>query len=129
MRLVKFPVILALLSNLVFFSLSSGEEKTQYFEVKVPMANVYKALDPKSEIIKQVLINERLEVLAQGTSWHNVKVDGKSGWIENQTGKLVDSQKSFPVFSLIFLLLLIGGTGAFVYTRISKTKQPETEEI
>jgi len=128
MRLVKFPVVLVLLSAVILCSSAiaqENKEKTKYFEVKTPIANVYKALDPKSEIIKQVMIGDRLEIIGEGTSWHNVLVDSKSGWIENQAGKIVDSKKSFPVFSLLFLLLLVGGTGAFVYMKITNVKTAE----
>lgn len=128
MRLVKLPVVLVLLSTVILFSSAIAQEKsekTKYFEVKTPIANVYKALDPKSEIIKQVMIGDRLEIIGEGTSWHNVLVDSKSGWIENQAGKIVDSKKSFPVFSLLFLLLLVGGTGAFVYMKITNVKTTE----
>ncbi len=128
MRLVKLPVVLVLLSTVILFSSAIAQEKkekTKYFEVKTPIANVYKALDPKSEIIKQVMVGDRLEIIGEGTSWHNVLVDSKSGWIENQTGKIVDSKKSFPVFPVLFLLLLIGGTGAFVYLKITNAKTTE----
>lgn len=128
MRLVKLPVALVLLSTIILFSSSIAQEKkekTKYFEVKTPIANVYKALDPKSEIIKQVMVGERLEIIGEGTSWHNVLVDSKSGWIENQTGKIVQSKKGFPVFSFLFLLLLIGSTGAFVYMKITNVKATE----
>lgn len=130
MRLVKFPVVLVLFSVVILFSSAVAQEKnekTKYFEVKTPIANVYKALDPKSEIIKQVMVGERLEIIGEGTSWHNVLVDSKSGWIENQTGKIVYSKKSFPVFKFLFLLLLICGTGAFVYMRITNVKSTEEE--
>jgi len=128
MRLVKFPVVLVLLSTMILFSSSVAQEKKEikkYFEVKTPIANVYKALDPKSEIIKQVMVGERLEVIGEGTSWHNVLVDTMSGWIENQTGKIVNSKKGFPVFSFLFLLLLIGGTGAFVYMKVTNVRATE----
>ncbi len=132
MRLVKFSVVLALLSTMVLFSSGMAQEQkkenTKYFEVKTPIANVYKALDPKSEIIKQVMVGERLEIIGEGTSWHNVLVDSKSGWIENQAGKIVHGKKGFPVFSFLFLLIIIGGTGAFVYLRITNVKATEVEE-
>ncbi|HEX3020093.1 MAG TPA: hypothetical protein VHP36_07310 [Chitinispirillaceae bacterium] len=132
MRLAKFPVVLILLSTIILFSSSSAQEQkenTKYFEVKAPIANVYKALDPKSEIIKQVMVGERLEVIGQGTSWHNVMIDSKSGWIENQAGKIVSGKKGFPVFSVMFLLVLMGGTAAFVFMRINSAKTTETEEV
>ena len=68
MRLVKFPVVLVLFSVVILFSSAVAQEKnekTKYFEVKTPIANVYKALDPKSEIIKQVMVGERLEVIGE----------------------------------------------------------------
>ena len=128
MRLVKFPVVLVLFSVVILFSSAVAQEKnekTKYFEVKTPIANVYKALDPMSEIIKQVMVGERLEIIGEGTSWHNVLVDSKSGWIENQAGKIVHSKKSFPIFSFLFFLLLLGGTGAFVYMKITNVKTTE----
>ena len=126
MRLVKFPVVLVLFSVVILFLQQLPRKmKTKYFEVKTPIANVYKALDPKSEIIKQVMVGERLEVIGEGTSWHNVLVDSKSGWIENQAGKIVHSKKSFPIFSFLFFLLLLGGTGAFVYMKITNVKTTE----
>jgi hypothetical protein len=71
------------------------------------------------------MFGERLEVNGEGTSWHNVLVDSKSGWIENQAGKIVHSKKSFPIFSFLFFLLLLGGTGAFVYMKITNVKTTE----
>ncbi len=130
MRSGKLSLVLVLLSTLILFSSTNAQEKnesTKYFEVKNPYANVYKALDPKSEIIKQVMVGERLEIIGEGTSWHNVLVDSVSGWIENQTGKIVQGKKGFPVFSFLFLLLLVGGTGAFVYMRVTNVKA--TEEV
>lgn len=137
MRMAKLSVILTMAFTVFICSLCSAQQNAQtndlykdtYFEVKSPIANVYKELDPKSEIIKQVMVGERLQLVAQGTSWHNVKVDSKEGWIENQAGKIVKGEKPFPIFNILFLLLLIAGTGYFVFTRITKTQATETEEV
>ena len=51
MRVVTFG-ILSIFTVLCFSSIISADEK-QYVEVKAPFANVYKELDPKSEIIEQ----------------------------------------------------------------------------
>jgi hypothetical protein len=95
--------------------------------VKVGYANVYKQLDPKSEIIKQAKKGERLEMVYDGTSWYQVKVGKTIGWIERRSGDIVNSPNQFPVVTVLLILLVIGGaTGVAVYFNKNK---PQLHEV
>ena len=120
MRVVTLG-ILSIFTVLCFSSIISADEK-QYVEVKAPFANVYKELDPKSEIIKQAKKGDHLELVFEGTSWYHVKVKESFGWVEKKAGEVVDNPGAVSVVSVLLLLLLIGGTAGGVYYYISKSK-------
>ena len=126
MRFITLSCMTALFTVLC---VSSSVQAGSYLLVEEPLAKVYKELDPKSPIIKQVKKGEYLELLYDGTSWHKVKVDGQEGWIERRSGKVVDKQGGVPVVSIILLLLVAGGTLGGVFFYISKNRTPSMAEV
>lgn len=108
---------------------SSQARAASYLQVEEPLAKVYKELDPKSPIIKQVKKGEYLELIYDGTSWNKVKVDGQEGWIERRAGKIVDKKGGVPVSSIVLLILVIGATigGALYY--IAKNRTPSMAKV
>ena len=115
MRSISITLLLAFVS---VFAFSSGvcAQTGKYVEVKVGYTNIYKQLDPKSEIIKQAKKGDRLELVFDGTSWYQVKINKSVGWIEKRSGEIVNSPRSTPFIPIIVTLILIGGiTGGVVY--------------
>lgn len=87
-----------------------------FVQIRRPFANIYEYLDPQSRILEQAKKNSYYELVYEGTSWYQIKVGGKVGWIEKRAGAVVD-RRGVTVFSipvgtfLLFLLLLIGTIG------------------
>jgi hypothetical protein len=124
MRYVTLSGIIALF---IVLGVSSSVKAEKFLLVEEPLAKVYKELDPKSPLIKQVKKGEYLELIYDGESWHKVKVDGKIGWIERRDGKIVEKQGGTHVASIIFLLLLAAGTLGGVFYYIQKNRLPAVE--
>lgn len=109
----------------------SGE--TRYVRIKKPFVSVYEKLDPKSNIIKQVSKGDHLELVYEGTSWYQVKVDGKNrpvnAWIEKNSGIIVDNPGktilSIPVGTFVFFILLLIATIGVAVSIIYRQKTPE----
>lgn len=126
MRSVSLSLLLCLFSMMAFQSAANAEEG-KWVEIKVGFANIYKQLDPESDIIKQAKKGDRIALEHAGTSWYKVKVDSSIGWIEKRSGKVVSSSKANPLPAILLILVIIGGTtGGIVY--FSKNK-PETAEV
>ncbi len=123
MRCLSLAVMIAV------FATVGGVQAAQYLYVEEPLAKIYQELDPKSEIIKQVKKGEYLELIYDGESWHKVKIDGRIGWIERRAGKIVDKQGGVSIGSVIFLLLLAGGTLGGVFYYIQKNRVPSMAEV
>ncbi|MBD3419537.1 MAG: hypothetical protein GF398_05395 [Chitinivibrionales bacterium] len=95
---------------------ANGEKANQYVEVKAPFANVYEFLDPKSKIIVQATKGETFPLVYAGTSWFQIKVSDKVGWIERRAGVIVDEPNTFPVVELLgFIILLVLTIGGVFY--------------
>jgi hypothetical protein len=100
------------------FSKSGG-----YVQITKPFANIYEYLDPQSTIIKQAHKGEYFELVSSGTSWYQVKVKDKVGWLEMRAGNVVDAPKKlfntipFGVFvlSIGMLIVTLGLVGFFLY--------------
>ena len=127
---MKFYIILLTLFFTTTLSpVHADTNKTSYVQIKMPFVSVYKKLDPKSKIIKQVTKNTRIELVYEGTSWYQVKVDGKIGWVEKKAGIVVDNPGrtilSIPAGTFIFFLLLLIATVATSLFIIHKQKTPE----
>ena len=86
----------------------------QYVEIKRPFASIYEYLDPTSNIVIQAQMNDHFELVYEGTSWYQVKVNDKVGWVEKSAGKVVDSPGatffSVPLSTLFFFILLLVAT-------------------
>ncbi|MBD3344687.1 MAG: hypothetical protein GF401_06460 [Chitinivibrionales bacterium] len=100
-------------------------EEGQFVRVTEPFANVYEFLDPQSKIIMQAKKGDHFELVYSGTSWFQVKVKNKVGWIERRAGEVVSDQSGFPVLSITLLLIMIAGTfgGVFVFIQRQKTAE------
>ena len=124
------------LSLVVFFftvvalsSVTFAGETQQYVQIKKPFVSVYEKLDPKSNIIKQASKSERLELVYEGTSWYQVRVNGKIGWLERSAGIVVDNPGktilSVPVGTFLFFILLLASTIGVTLVFIYRQKVPE----
>jgi hypothetical protein len=117
--MVTFSVV-CLLVVAVFSARAS-----QYVEIKAPLANIYEYLDPKSNIIIQAKKGEHYELVYPGTSWYQVKVKDKVGWLERKAGETVSSVSTIPIGSLVLFLVLLIGTFGVVFVFIQKQRTAE----
>ena len=126
---MRFITLSCMMALFVVLCVSSQARAASYLLVEEPLAKVYKELDPKSPIIRQVKKGEYLELIYDGTSWNKVKIDGQEGWIERRAGKIVDKKGGVPVTSVVLLLIVIGITigGAFYY--IAKNRTPSMVKV
>ncbi len=105
------------LSGPVFFlcvlAMASFAEN-RYVEIKKPFTSVYEFLDPKSQILVQATKNDVFELVYEGTSWYQVKVKDKVGWVEKSAGMIVSNPGitvfSIPLGTLLFFFLLLIAT-------------------
>jgi phosphate/sulfate permease len=66
---------------------------------------------------------DRLELVNAGTSWYQVKVGEKVGWVERKAGFLVDESSSVTnlLFAVLGILVLTGAVfGVSVYIKKQK---------
>ncbi|MGD9200044.1 MAG: hypothetical protein PVI26_00645 [Chitinispirillia bacterium] len=107
---VFYSTILIILAGLTI----AGANSPKYVEITKPFASVYERLDPRSNIIVQAQMKDHFELNFEGTSWYNVKVNDKHGWVEKSAGKVVDNPGatffSIPLSTLFFFLLLLFAT-------------------
>ena len=118
---------IGMFTGIMFFSMlcmsvTIFAEGKQYVEITSPFANVYKELDPRSEIIEQAKKGDHLELVYSGTSWYRVTVKGKDGWVEKRAGNVVDNPGGVSFLAIFLLLLLVAGTAGGVYYYIQKSK-------
>lgn len=120
---MRLATISSIIAFFVVLCVSSLALAGKYLLVEEQLAKVYKDLDPKSPIIKQVKKGEYLDLIYDGTSWNKVVVDGQEGWIERRAGKIVDRQGGFPVAGIIFFLIVAGGAigGTIFYIQRNRT--------
>lgn len=98
-----------------------------FVEVKKPFVNIYEYLDPKSNIIKTANKGDLYELVYAGTSWYQVKVKDKVGWLERRSGDIVDAPKflfysiPFGTFALFVVLLIVtlAGVSFLIYRQKS----------
>ncbi len=126
MKYVKKSGILTLFAVL-FVSLPVWAAK--YFLVEEQLAKVYKDLDPKSPLIKQVKKGEYLDLIYDGTSWNKVMIDGQEGWIERRAGKIVDRREGVSIAAILLFLIIAGGAvGGSIYY-IQKSRAPAMAKV
>ena len=103
-------------------------EKSNYVEVIKPFANVYEYLDPKSNIVRQAHKGEFFELIYEGTSWYQIKVKDKVGWLEKRAGEVVDSPKFFfssiPTSTVIMFAIVLIGSLTFITVVIIRQRSP-----
>jgi hypothetical protein len=96
-------------------------------EIKRPFANIYEYLDPKSNIIKQARQGELFELVYAGTSWYQVRIKDRVGWLERRAGEIIDTPPSrflgipvgvFALF-LVLLVLTLLGVALVIYRQIN----------
>jgi len=122
MKLVRF-FGLAVISTAFFAALAYGADTAgsnpddigdpEYVMVKKPSV-VRSQLDPKSDIIRLVKKGEYLELLSKGDSWFMVKVDGKKGFLEAKTGKVVTRPGGKLITLMLYIVILLGCAGGVV---------------
>lgn len=128
---MRFAYLLSLtvLCTAFLFSSSFAQEKaqeeekveTKWVQVKDAFPNVYKELDPTSEIVQKAKKGDFLELLSEGELWLKVKIDGKTGYMEKRAGKVVD-KKGMSVFTLVLQILVLLGCAAGVFFYFKKQK-------
>jgi hypothetical protein len=107
----------------VLFAGASFAKNGSYVQITKPFANIYEYLDPQSTIVKQAHKGEYFELVSSGTSWYQVKVKDKVGWLEMRAGSVVNAPKKlfntipFGIFvlSIVVLILTLGLVGFFLY--------------
>ena len=122
MRFITVSLAMAMFL-LVCFSPVKTFAAQQYIEITEPFVNVYEFLDPKSAVLSMVKKNDRLELIYAGTTWYQVKVGAKQGWVERKAGHVVDGPSFLsPIISIIVGLLIIAGimVGAIFYMKKPK---------
>lgn len=130
MRFITLSSLIAMLSVFCITSFAQSDadaganatEKIGYLLITEPFANVYERLDPMSPLIRQAKKGEYLELVYDGESWHKVKIDGKIGWVEKKSGKIVKNAGGVPVGTVVLLLIVIGATIGGVFYYIQKNR-------
>ena len=97
----------------------------QFVKVKSSLANIYEFLDPKSNIIRVAKEGDRFEMVFEGTSWYQIKVQDKVGWLEKNAGTVVNGSSSSNAGTWIVILILFFGTLGGVFYYINKQKLTE----
>jgi hypothetical protein len=124
--------IFSILTGATLFLLAlvlSSYAESQFVEIKKPFASIYEYLDPKSTILLQATKNEHFELVYEGTSWYQVKVRNKVGWVEKSAGIVVNNPGltvfSIPLGTLLFFMLLLIATITGASFLIYKQKTAE----
>ncbi len=127
MKLYTTFLRILLIFFIVIISVQAGA--TKYVRVEIPFANIYEYLEPQSPIITQASQNKLFELVYEGTSWYQVKVDNKVGWLEKSSGSIISNPGitifSIPLGTLIFFLLLLMSTIIGASLLIYKQKTAE----
>jgi hypothetical protein len=97
----------------------------RYVKVENPLANIYEFLDPKSNIIRVAKKGDAFEMIFEGTSWYQIKVQDKVGWLEKKEGKVCDNPTTSNAGTWIAITILLLGTLGGVYYYIYKQKLAE----
>jgi hypothetical protein len=106
---------------------TAAAQESKTVEIRKPIVNIYEYLDPKSDIIKQAKQGEFYELVVAGTSWCQVKVKDRVGWVELRACRITNAPpKSFlgipvGIFALFLVLLVLTllGVALVVYKQMS----------
>ncbi len=96
----------------------------KFVKIENPLANIYEFLDPKSNIIRVAKKGDYFEMVFEGTSWYQIKVQDKVGWLEKKAGTVVDDPKTSNTGVFIVISILLIGTLIGAYYYINKQKTP-----
>jgi hypothetical protein len=106
------------------FAKPTSAAETKYVKVKSSFANVYEYLDPQSKVIMQAKKGDYLEMVFEGASWYQVKIQEKVGWLEKRAGAVVGAKEmtilSMPVamfFICVFILIATFAVTSFYIYR------------
>jgi hypothetical protein len=125
MRWITFSSMVVMFM-VVCFSPFKAAAVGQYVQINEPFVNVYEYLDPKSTVLKMAKKGDRLELIYAGTSWYNVKIGVKSGWVEKRAGAIIDQPSIFsPIISIVLIVIVLAGTIFGVSYYIKKQKPVE----
>jgi hypothetical protein len=97
----------------------------QFVKVESSLANIYEFLDPKSNIIRTAKEGDRFEMIFEGTSWYQIKVQDKVGWLEKKSGSVVSGSSGSNAGTWIAITILFLGMLGGVYYYINKQKLAE----
>lgn len=102
----------------------------KYVKVTSSFANVYEFLDPKSAVVQMAKKGSCYKLVYEGTSWYQVTVKGKIGWIDKREGKVVDSPNlilgALTPLNILVILILLAGTIGGVSFYIKRQQNSET---
>ncbi len=137
MRLARF-CSLAVISTVFFTVFAYGADTLgsnadavgdpQYVMVKKTSV-VYTQLDPKSDIVRLVKKGEYLELLSKGDLWFKVKVDGRVGYLETKTGKVVTRPGGKLITLMLYIVILLGCAGGVVLYVKKQQITPSTAAV
>jgi hypothetical protein len=108
----------------LFLVLTQPIEAAQFVKVTTSLANVYEYLDPKSHILRTAKEGDRFEMVFEGTSWYQIKVQDKVGWLERKSGTVVTSSEGSSASTWIIISILLLATLGGVLYYINKQKTP-----
>jgi hypothetical protein len=106
----------------LFLTLAKPTFAAQYVKVETSLANIYEFLDPKSKILRTAKEGERFEMVFEGTSWYQIKVQDRVGWLEKGAGSVVNTSSGSNAGTVIVIVLLLGATLGGVFYYINKQK-------
>ncbi len=102
-------------------------KESKSVQISKPFASIYEYLDPKSNIIRQAKHGEVFELVYAGTSWYQVRVKDRVGWLERRAGEVVDTPPQrllgvpvsvFIVFVVLMVVTLLG-VAFVIYRQVS----------
>jgi hypothetical protein len=97
----------------------------RFVKINISLANIYEFLDPKSNIIRIAKEGDRFEMVFEGTSWYQIKVQDKVGWLEKNAGTVVSGSAGSNAGTWIVIMVLFLGTLSGAYFYIYKQKSAE----
>ena len=110
-------------------SMANSNDAPKFVEITKSYTSVYEKLDPKSSVLEYANKKDLFPLIFEGTTWYQVKVNDKIGWIEKSSGDIVAHAGmtifSMPIGTFFFLILLIIATISGASYLIYKQKVAE----
>ena len=111
----------------LFLTLARPAHAAQYVKIETSLAHIYEFLDPKSNIIRTAKEGDRYPLVFEGTSWYQIKVQDKVGWLEKKSGSVVTTTSTSNAGVVIVIVLMLLATLGGVFYYINKQKVPQGE--